>query len=89
LIAVYVSAQGRIDYRGFLQSVTKKDLMRFHNYNQEKVTQDMRDEYLRTGKNVDCQMTMITDVEGLSMRQIACKSGKAFQITSFVFTLKR
>nr|CAH0109508.1 unnamed protein product [Daphnia galeata] len=71
---VYVSAQGRIDYRGLVQSVTKKDYLRCHNYNQEKLMQDMLEQCLRTGKNVDCQSTLILDLECLSMRQIACRT---------------
>ncbi|XP_046460828.1 SEC14-like protein 2 [Daphnia pulex] len=71
---LYISLQGRIDYRGILQSVTRKEYMKFHNYNQEKLMQDMREECLRTGKNVAYQSSLIIDVEGLSMRQIVCKS---------------
>jgi hypothetical protein len=77
LITVYVSAQGRIDYRGLVQSVTKKDYLRCHNYNQEKLVQDMLEQCLRTGKNVDGQSTLILDLECLSMRQIACRTGIA------------
>jgi hypothetical protein len=58
--------------------------MKFHNYNQEKMMHDMREECLRTGKNVAYQSSMIIDVEGLSMRQIVCKSGIISTLTDWL-----
>lgn len=46
----------------------------------------MREECLRTGKNVAYQSSMIVDVEGLSMRQIVCKSGIISTPTDWLLT---
>ncbi|XP_046460612.1 SEC14-like protein 2 [Daphnia pulex] len=70
---VYVCAQGNMDLRGILQSVTKKDFMRFQAYMTEKVNKEMLDETLSNGKNKYCQMTFVADMENLSMRQMTYK----------------
>nr|CAH0109448.1 unnamed protein product [Daphnia galeata] len=67
---VYVCAQGNMDLRGILQSVTKKDYMRYQAYMTEKVNKEMREESISTGNNKSCQMTFIADMENLSMRQM-------------------
>lgn len=64
-----------MDLRGILQSVTKKDYMRYQAYMTEMVNKEMRKESLRTGKNQNCQMTFIADMMGLSMRQMSYKPG--------------
>jgi hypothetical protein len=73
--AVYVCAQGQMDLRGILQSVTKKDFMRYQTYMTERINKEMREESLRTGENQNCQMTFIADMMGLSMRQMSYKPG--------------
>ncbi|XP_046633841.1 SEC14-like protein 2 isoform X2 [Daphnia pulicaria] len=70
---VYVCAQGQMDLRGILQSVTKKDFMRYQTYMTERINKEMREESLRTGENQNCQMTFIADMMGLSMRQMSYK----------------
>lgn len=70
---VFISAHGQMDLRGILQSVTKKDYMRYQMYMTEIVNQEMRDESFRTGKNTACQMTFIADMANLSMRQMTYK----------------
>ena len=65
-----------MDLRGILQSVTKKDYMRYQTWMSEKVNKEMRQESLRTGKNLESQMTFIADMEHLSMRQMTYKPGK-------------
>jgi hypothetical protein len=64
-----------MDLRGILQSVTKKDYMRYQAYMTEMVNKEMREESLRTGKNRFCQMTFIADMENLSIRQVTYKPG--------------
>ncbi len=75
VIAVYVCAQGNMDLRGILQSVTKKDYMRYQAYMTEKVNKEMREESISTGNNKSCQMTFIADMENLSMRQMTFRPG--------------
>ena len=41
----------------------------------EKLNKEMLEEYLQTGKNKDCLMTYISDMDQLSMRQITYKPG--------------
>lgn len=71
-----------MDLRGILQSVTKKDYMRYQTYMTEKVNQEIRDESFRTGKNTACQMTFIADMANLSMRQMTYKPGKLKKIVT-------
>lgn len=61
--------------RGILQSVTKKDYMRYQTWMSEKVNKEIREDSLRTGKNLEHQMTFIADMEHLSMRQMTYKPG--------------
>ena len=69
-----------MDLRGILQSVTKKDFMRFQAYMTEKVNKEMLDETLSNGKNKYCQMTFVADMENLSMRQMTYKPGNVHTI---------
>ena len=62
-----------MDIRGILQSVTKKDYMKFQMWMTEKVNREMLQDSLRTGKNNSCQLTFIADMEHLSMRQMTYK----------------
>jgi hypothetical protein len=64
-----------MDLRGILQSVTKKDYMRYQHYTTEKVNKEMLEEYLKSGKNKNCQITLISDMEHLSMKQMTYKPG--------------
>lgn len=85
-LAVFISAHGQMDLRGILQSVTKKDYMRYQMYMTEIVNQEMREESFRTGKNTACQMTFIADMANLSMRQMTYKPG---ELDSFFFSTKK
>ena len=62
-----------MDIRGILQSVTKKDYMKFQMWMTEKVNREMLQDSLRTEKNNSCQLTFIADMEHLSMRQMTYK----------------
>lgn len=72
---VFACAQGRMDMRGILQSVTRKDYMRYQMWMAEKVNKEMREDSLKTGINVKNQMTFIADMEHLSMRQMSYRPG--------------
>lgn len=63
-----------------MQSITKKDYMRFQMWNAEKINLSMREEFEKTGKNPHNYLTMIADMEHLSMRQMAYKPGAFNQI---------
>lgn len=79
-----------MDLRGILQSVTKKDFMRFQAYMTEKVNKEMLDETLSNGKNKYCQMTFVADMENLSMRQMTYKPGnvhKSYNWNGFVLNI--
>ena len=65
-----------MDLRGILQSVTKKDYMRYQAYMTEKVNKEMLEEVSSTGTNKYCQITFIADMANLSMRQMTYKPGK-------------
>lgn len=81
-----ICAQGRMDMRGILQSVTRKDYMRFQMWMAEKFNKEMREESLRTGENPKTQMTFIADMEFLSMRQMTYRPGELLtrMMTKFV-----
>jgi uncharacterized cupredoxin-like copper-binding protein len=64
-----------MDLRGILQSVTKKDFMRYQHYATEKGNKEMLEEYFKSGKNKYCQLTLISDMEHLSMKQMTYKPG--------------
>lgn len=72
---VYACAQGRMDFRGMFQSVTKKDYMKYQIWMTEKTNREMRDESISTGGNPWCHITFIADMEELSIRQMAYKPG--------------
>ena len=69
---VFLSAQGKTDMKGILQSVTKRDYMRYQIWMTEKVNGEMREESKRTGK-INTYITFISDAEGLSIKQMAYK----------------
>ncbi len=62
-----------MDVRGLLQSVTKKDYMRFQMWLTEKLGREILAESLSTGKNKSCQLTLIIDMDQFSMRQMTYK----------------
>ncbi len=62
-----------MDMEGLLQSVPKKDFMRFQMWITEKINREMLAESLVTGKNNSWKLTFIADMEHLSMRQLAYK----------------
>ena len=74
LDTVYISAHGRIDLKGLMQSTTRKDYMRYQIWMSELAQREMRKENQKTGRKVS-SMTYIADADQLSMRQIAYKPG--------------
>ena len=63
-----------MDLKGMLQSVTKKDYLRYQVWLAEKLNGEMREENKRNGK-VNTYFTLIFDAEGLSMKQLAYRPG--------------
>lgn len=57
---------------GILHCVTKRDYMRFMIWIMEKMDNEIREENERSGKHITKQ-TLVFDMEGLSMRQLAYK----------------
>lgn len=78
VFAVFMCANGRIDFRGLMQSVTKKDYMKYQLWINEKTNREMREEFARSGKNPGCYLTFIADMDELSMHQMSCKPGIVF-----------
>ena len=72
-----------MDLKGMLQSVTKKDYLRYQVWLAEKLNGEMREENKRNGK-VNTYFTLIFDAEGLSMKQLAYKPGKSFYKMNFI-----
>ena len=72
---VFLSAQGKTDIKGILQSVTKRDYMRYQLWMTEKINGEMREESKRTGK-VNTYITFISDAQDLSIKQMAYKPGR-------------
>ena len=70
--AVWIVAFGQADWRGMLQSVSKRDYLRYICYLGEKGIMEMKKNSDRFGKPVTCQ-TFIIDMKGLSMRQLSFK----------------
>ncbi len=71
---VYISAHGRIDLKGLMQSTTRKDYMRYQIWMSELTNREMRRENQKTGRK-NSYFTFIADMDQLSMRQIAYKPG--------------
>jgi len=69
---VWISSQGRIDYKGILNSVTKKEFSRSMIYLMEIMSRDIQLEKERTGRLIT-QQTCIFDVAELSMRILSHK----------------
>ncbi|XP_046460797.1 SEC14-like protein 2 [Daphnia pulex] len=69
---LWVVSFGKGDWRGILQSVSKRDYLRYISYMAEKSFAQMRKNSLQTENPVTYQ-TFIIDMEGLSMRQMAYK----------------
>ncbi|KAK4004697.1 SEC14-like protein 2 [Daphnia magna] len=65
---VLIASFGKADWRGILQSVTKRDYLRYVIYMAEKNYATMRKTSLLTGKSIAHQ-TFIIDLDGFSMRQ--------------------
>jgi hypothetical protein len=68
---------GQIDWRGVLQSVSKRDYLRYICYLGEKGMTEMKKCSERIKKPV-CNSTFIIDLEGLSMRQMGYKPCKLY-----------
>ncbi len=75
LSLVWINAFGRTDWIGILRSVNKKDLLRYVSYLAELSKIKMANESQRTSSPVHYE-TMIIDMDGLSMQQIAFKPSK-------------
>ncbi|XP_057372739.1 SEC14-like protein 2 [Daphnia carinata] len=69
---VWIVSFGNADWRGILQSVSKRDYLRYICYMAEKSFKEMRKNSLQTQKPVTYQ-TFIIDMDGLSMRQMSYK----------------
>ena len=74
-LLVWINAFGRTDWMGILRSVNKKDLLRYVSYLAELSRSKMKNESQRTSTSIHYE-TMIIDMDGLSMRQIAFKPSK-------------
>ena len=71
---VLINAYGRLDVRGLLHHVTKEDYLRSIVYMGERTIGEMCARSKRNKKNVT-QLTMIVDLQDLSMYQLLCKPG--------------
>lgn len=72
LYKVWISAQGRIDLKGILQTAGKRELMRYQIYVMEKSGKEMRlNRQLCPSMKICC----ISDMEHLSMKQLTYKPG--------------
>jgi hypothetical protein len=79
-MTVLIVSFGNADWRGILQSVSKRDYLRYISYMAEKNLAAMRKNSLQTENPVTYQ-TFIIDMEGLSMRQMAYKPCEYIHIT--------
>lgn len=79
---VWIVSFGNADWRGILQSVSKRDYMRYVCYMAEKSFHEMRKNALQTQKPVTYQ-TFIIDMDGLSMRQMSYRPCKSWTISDF------
>ena len=73
---MWISVYGRIDLKGILLSVTKKDYISYFAYLGEKSMSEMIKNSQETGRSVSLQ-TVIIDMDQLSSRQFCYKPGKA------------
>ncbi|XP_059350802.1 SEC14-like protein 2 [Daphnia carinata] len=71
-LVVSIIAFGKADWRGMLQSVSKRDYLRYLTYMAESNCATMRKNSLLAGKPVTHQ-TFLIDMDGLSMRQMSFK----------------
>ncbi|XP_046633859.1 SEC14-like protein 2 [Daphnia pulicaria] len=69
---VWIVSFGQADWRGMLQSVSKRDYVRYVCYLSEMGIVQMKKNSEHGGKPVTCQ-TIVIDMEGLSMRQMGYK----------------
>lgn len=69
---LWISAQGRTDLRGILQCIPKKEFIKFGMYMLELIDRGTDEESIKSGKQINT-ITIIFDMEGLTMRQIAHK----------------
>ena len=76
-LPVWIMSFGQIDWRGVLQSVRKRDYLRYICYLGEKGMTEMKKCSERIKKPV-CNSTFIIDLEGLSMRQMGYKPCKLY-----------
>lgn len=76
---VWINAFGCTDWIGILQSVSKKDFIKYVNYLAETSMHEMRKNGAITGKPVTYQ-TFVIDMEFLSMRQMSYKPSKIINI---------
>ncbi len=76
-LPVWIVSFGQIDWRGVLQSVSKRDYLRYICYLVEKGMTEMKKCSERIKKPV-CNSTFIIDLEGLSMRQMGYKPCKLY-----------
>lgn len=62
---VWYSADGRLDMKGIMQSVPRKEITRFNIWMVENMSRTLQQESERTGKKVIQQMTVL-DMAGKS-----------------------
>ena len=68
---VWVSAFGRVDFKGLVQCVTKKEASRVIRY----ITEDAKNQ-IQLEKKSGGRISIVIDFEHLSMKQICNKRGK-------------
>lgn len=78
---VWINGFGKTDFKGILQSVSKKDYLRYICYLAETSIDEMRKESRKSGQNISYQ-TFIIDMENLSMRQMSYKP--SIPLTNFI-----
>lgn len=78
-ILVWISSQGRIDYKGILHSVSKKDFSRSMIYLMETMSREIQLEKELTGRLIT-QQTCIFDVAELSMRILSHKPSRFIEL---------
>ena len=71
---MWISAYGRVDLKGIIQSVTKKDYVRYFAYVSEKSFSEMVKNSKESGRSVSYQ-TVIIDMDQLSPHQMSYKPG--------------
>jgi len=75
LFQVWYNAAGRLDLKGIMQSVPRKEITRFNIWMVENASRAIQQESERTGKKVT-QQTTVLDMAELKINQMIYKPGK-------------